>query len=262
VKDYYQTLGVPRSASAEEIKRAYRRLASQHHPDKGGDTQKFQEIEEAYRVLGDEQQRQHYDRPQHSSMHMNFGPAAFDLDQIFNMFGTHMRPQQTRVPRMTLWISLKDALEGGPRTVAVQMHNRVSHLQIDIPPAINDNDTIRYPGLAPEGLDLVITYRIRPEPGWQRDGADLLTEIAVSIYDLILGADVMLTDLRGRSLLLTVPAGTQPGANLRLRGQGMPASNLPGQASRQGDIMVRVSAKMPTTFSTEFLDAVRKERGQ
>ncbi len=263
MKDYYNILGVARTATDDEIKRAYRRLASQHHPDKGGDTAQFQAVQEAYSVLGDEAKRREYNNPRSSHVHMNFGPGAFDLDQIFNMFGANFRGQpQARVPRMTLWISLKDVAQGGPRTVAIQMGNQVSHVQIDIPQGISDGDSIRYPGLAPEGMDMVINYRVRAEPGWQRQGVDLLTETSVSLYDLILGGTVEIMDIRDRSLLLTIPPGTNPGTQLRMRGQGLPPSALPGQGQgRVGDLIVRVQARIPASYSPEFIDAVRRERG-
>lgn len=263
MKDLYQILGVDRRASPEEIKQAYRRLASQHHPDKGGDKERFQEIQQAYAVLGDPDQRQQYDNPRPQFGHMNFGANGFDLDQIFNMFGTQMRGHQSRTPRLQLWIGLRDSAEGGQRTVAIQVNNTVENISIDIPVGVADGDAIRYPGLAPGGHDLIITYRIRPEPGWTRDGLDLTREITVSIYDLILGGEVPIDDVRGNSLLLTVPSGTQPGTLLRVRGRGLPASTLPGRAGqRAGDLLVRLTARMPTKFSAEFLDAVRRERGQ
>jgi curved DNA-binding protein len=263
VKDYYQTLSVPKTATADEIKRAYRKLASQHHPDKGGDKARFQEIQEAYNTLSDPEQRQQYDNPAPSGVHVNFGPGGFDFDQIFNMFGTNLRGHNTRVPRMTLWVTLKDVIEGGPRTVAIQLGDQVSHIQIDIPQGIADNDTIRYPGLAPGGVDLIINYRIRPEPGWQREGQDLITDISVPLYDLILGGQITVRDVRGRDLLLMVPAGTQPGTSLRMRGQGLPPSTIPGRSTnRVGDIMIRISVRLPNRFSDDFLDAVRREQGQ
>ena len=111
--DHYATLGVAKTATADEIKRAYRRLASQHHPDKGGDTAQFQKIEEAYRVLSDPAQRQRYDNPQ-----PNFGGFSFqqgqNLHDIFGqMFGQNS-PFGSQRPkshiRMTIWITLADVL--------------------------------------------------------------------------------------------------------------------------------------------------------
>lgn len=263
MKDFYQILGVDRRASAEEIKQAYRRMASQHHPDKGGDKERFQEIQQAYAVLSDPEQRQQYDNPRPQFNHMNFGANGFDLDQIFNMFGAGVRMNQSRTPRLQLWISLKDAAEGGARTVALQVNNTVENIQIDIPVGVADGDAIRYPGLAPGRQDLIITFRIRPEPGWTREGVDVTRDISVSIYDLILGAEVPVEDIRGRQLLLKIPAGTQPGSLMRMRGQGLPASTLPGRAGgRAGDLLVRVQARVPHTFSAEFLQAVKRERGQ
>lgn len=261
MKDYYQILGVTRSATADEIKGAYRRLASQHHPDKGGDKERFQEIQKAYAVLGDPAQRQQYDNPRSQFGSMNFGPAGFDLDQLFAMFGNGQRAA-TRTPRLDLWVSLRDVAEGGGRAVALQVNNAVENIQIDIPQGLADGDTIRYPGLAPGGHDLIITFRIRPEPGWTREGVDLTTDLDVSIMDLLLGGEVTVIDIRGRALRLTVPAGTQPGSLLRMRGQGLPASTLPGRAgSRSGDMLVRLRARLPASPSAEFLDAVRRERG-
>ena len=85
---HYDTLGIAKTATPEEIKRAYRKLASQHHPDKGGDTAKFQQVEEAYRVLSDPQQRAQYDNPQPNNIHFNFGhDQNINIDEIFSRFG-------------------------------------------------------------------------------------------------------------------------------------------------------------------------------
>ena len=88
--NHYQTLGVERTASAEDIKRAYRKLAGQHHPDRGGDTAKFQTIQAAYDVLGDQGKRQQYDNPAPQFS----GGAPFDFDNIFNMFGARFQQEQ------------------------------------------------------------------------------------------------------------------------------------------------------------------------
>lgn len=261
MKDHYRTLGLDRNASPDDIKRAYRKLASQHHPDKGGNKERFQEIQEAYSVLGDDQRRQEYDSPQPQGMQFNFG-QGFDLNQLFAMFGQNVHGHSARTPRLTLWIGLRDVAEGGDRTVAMQVGDTVSNVQISIPAGLSDGDTIRYPGLAPGGHDLIITFKIRAEPGWSRDGQDLSCEVEISFYDLILGGEVTIRDIRGRSLALAVPAGTQPGSFLRLKGQGLPPSSLPGRhGGRTGDLLVKARIRMPERFSDEFLQAVRRERG-
>lgn len=259
MKDYYSILGVARTATDDEIKRAFRRLASQHHPDKGGDTEKFQEIQEAYGVLGDNQKRAEYDNPARR-VHVNMGPGGFNIDDIFNMFGVNMHQRQMN-PRMTLWVQLADAARGGPRAVSLQINNSVTTVQIEIPSGINDGDTIRYPRLAPDGQDLIVTFRIHPDPRWERNGRDITTEIRVDVWDLILGADIPIVDLIGATLVLTVPPRTQPGAVLRLRGRGMPPSTLPGRAGGPpGDLFVRVQARLPDKISEDLLSVIRKER--
>lgn len=253
MKDYYQTLGVLKTATAAEIKQAYRSLAMRHHPDRGGDVAQFQEIQEAYAVLSDEEKRAQYDNPRPS-----FSGADFDFDTIFNMFGADLRQSRRATPRVALWISMADALTGGNRTVAIQLGAGVSNIEIAIPPGIEDNDTLRYPKLAPGGQDLIINYRIRPEPGWQREGIHLLTERVIDIWDLILGTQLTIYDLLNNELILTVPPQTQPGTVLRARGRGFPQRTLPGQAARStGDLMVRLQARIIKPVDAELLSAIR-----
>jgi DnaJ-class molecular chaperone len=142
VKNYYQILGVSSTASTDEIKRAYRRLASQHHPDKGGDTARFQEIEEAYRVLSDADQRSEYDNPG-VRININSG-QPFDFDNIFNMFGARFQQRQAASARVMLWISLRDVAQGGKRVISVASSQGQSNVEIVIPPGVQDGDSVRY----------------------------------------------------------------------------------------------------------------------
>lgn len=262
--DYYATLGVARTASADEIKRAFRKLASQHHPDKGGDTQKFQAIQEAYATLGDEQKRAEYDnpRPQFSGFHGQ--PGGVNINEIFGqMFGgafqhTHFgqgfaqqHPRRSHV-RMTLWITLLDVATGGKRTVSMGTQSGVSAVEIDIPLGINDGDNVQYEGIGPGGADLVVQFRISPDRTWHRDGLDLTMEARVSIWDLILGGNLSVTTLSGKELAITIPERCQPGTSLRLRGQG-----LPSRSGQTGDLFVRVQASIPKTIAPEILGAIR-----
>ena len=172
---HYATLGVNENADATEIKRAYRKLASQHHPDRGGDTKRFQEIQGAYDTLSDAQKRQAYDNPQ--PQFSGFGPAGpgFDFNTIFDMFGTRFQhtTQRPQHSRMTLWITLQDVAAGGPRTVTVGTQHGTHAVEIEIPLGINDGDTVQYSGIGPGGMDLIIQFRIHPDPRFQRQALNL-----------------------------------------------------------------------------------------
>jgi curved DNA-binding protein len=262
--NYYDVLGVSRTATADEIKRAYRRLASQHHPDKGGDTEKFQEIEAAYRTLSDADKRAEYDNPRQFFGQQPGGGwqqagSQFNFDEIYQMFGAKFGDiRNPPAVRIQLWVTLADVVTGGPRTISMASGAGQQHIEINIPAGIEDGGTVRYPKLAPGGADLSITFRVRPEPGWQRQDEHLIKEMTVSIWDLVLGADIELTTLAGIKLIVTVPAGTQPGTMLRVRGRGLPKRN----SNTTGDIFVKILARLPDKISPELLDHLRKERDQ
>lgn len=256
--DHYQTLGISRTATADEIKRAYRRMASQHHPDKGGDTGRFQQIQEAYDVLSDAQRRQEYDNPAFARM-PHPAQGGFDFDSIFNIFGARFQDasmRQTVPARIQLWISLHDMATGGLRTIAVSSPSGQQNIEINIPPGIEDGASVRYPQVAPGGMDLVVTFRIRPEPGWTRHGTDVIRDITVSIWDLVIGTTVELTILTSNTIALTIPPHTQPNTMLRVRGHG-----LPNRHQGHGDLLVRVGAQIPKSVSPQLIDLIKQERG-
>jgi curved DNA-binding protein len=252
MSNYYDILGVSRTATADEIKRAYRKLASQHHPDKGGDTTKFQEIEAAYRTLSDDQKRAQYDNPRPS-----FGQhpgGAFNMDDIFAMFGQGFGQNTRRNHvRMTIWISLLDVIQGGSRTVNVGTSHGSSTIQIEIPKGIEDGDNVQYSGVAPGGMDLVVQFRIQPDSKWRRNGLDLYCDHTIGIWDLILGTDSEIKNLQGHSLVIKIPPSTQPGSTLRIRGHGI--QNRTGQT---GDLMVRVVAQIPKKIAPELVAAIQQ----
>ena len=253
--DHYATLGVARTASDDEIKQAYRRLASQHHPDKGGSTEKFQAIQAAYAVLGDAQKRAEYDNPQPQNLNMGFGAHGFDFGSFMNMFNqgmgqTHSRRNHVRT---TIWISLRDVAQGGRRTISMGTAQGVTAVDVEIPQGIDDGDNVQYPALGPGGTDLVITFRVQPDTAWQRQGLNLITERRVVIWDLIVGGSISVTDLLGTALTVQVPPGTQPGTLLRLRQRG-----LRDRQGQQGDLFVRVAPYLPTQIPEDIRDAIKK----
>ena len=258
--DYYAALGVPKTATADDIKKAFRRLASQHHPDKGGDTQKFQTIQQAYATLGDEQKRAEYDnpRPQFSGFHGT--PGGVNINDIFGqMFGqqgfAQQRTHRRSHVRMTLWITLLDVATGGKRTVSLGTQAGVSAVEIDIPLGINDGDNVQYEGIGPGGTDLVVQFRISPDQRWQRDGLNLTQETKLDIWTLILGDELVVETITGKTLTVKVPERCQPGTSLRLQGHG-----LPDRSGRQGDLFIRLQAIIPVDISPKLISAIKDHR--
>jgi DnaJ-class molecular chaperone len=254
--DHYATLGVTKTSTPDEIKRAYRKLASQHHPDKGGDTAQFQRVEEAYRVLSDPAQRQRYDSPPPNMGNFNF-QAGQNIHDIFGqMFGgaNPFAQQQRRSHlRMTMWIRLVDVLQGGTKTVQLGSTQGSNTVEVAIPQGIEDGDNVQYGGIAPGNQDLVIQFRITPEPNWRREHLNLHTEIRVPVWKLILGSELTVNTLANNQLTVTMPAMTQPNTVMRIRQHGI--RNRDGQ---QGDIMVRLIAEIPANIHPEVLAAIQQ----
>lgn len=257
MKDLYAILGVSRSASPDEIKQAYRKLAMKHHPDRGGDQNQFQEIQQAYEVLGSAERRAQYDRPRPQNININWGGGGFQ--DIFDIFrqqqGFGGQTQRRGHVRLELWVSLEDVARGGRRTVSIGTNAGVNAVEIDIPRGIDNGDHVQYAGLAPGGQDLVITYRVHPHSTWARNGLDLTTTRQVVIWDLILGGDIKLVDIHGAELTARIPPMTQPGTRLRLRNRGL----RDGQG-RTGDVLVEVQARLPESIPDEILAALREMR--
>jgi DnaJ-class molecular chaperone len=158
---------------------------------------------------------------------------------------------------MSLWITLVDVAQAGKKTISVGTQQGTMTVEIEIPRGIDDGDTVQYPGIGPGGMDLVITFRIHPNPQWTRQGLHLTTDYAMSIWDLILGTEIQVRDILGTKLSLTVPPGTQPGTTFRLRNRG-----LASRSGTPGDLFVRVQATIPNNIPESVLDAIRQTRDQ
>ena len=339
-RDYYAVLGVPRTASQTEIKKAFRKLARTNHPDTaGGDTaaeRRFKEINEANAVLSDPDKRTLYDRlgadwEQYARAGATAGAAAGgatsgrasggapfggfagsgagpggvryefrtsgdpgEFSDFFNAFfggaseplgGSPTGPGRGRRPtggptfedilagmrldgdpatgrgatstaparpRATAEavadIDLDEAFHGTTRLVEIDG----KRLEVKIPPGADTGTRIRLTGKAPGGGDLHVVVKQRPDPVFQRKGADLERELPLTLGEALLGADVPVATPKGR-VLLTIPAGTQNGRTFRLRGRGLPRFRADGH----GDVLVRVRVVLPT-LSDEARDAARR----
>lgn len=257
MKDYYKILNVAKSATADEIKQAYKKLAMKHHPDRGGDAAMFQDISEAYNILSDDNKRAEYDNP-NSGIHINvnhgnpfghnfnFGNDAFQ--QFFDQHHQQHRPQQ----RLTLWIGLDTAIVGGKQVIAIATQQGRTTVEISIPPAVDDGASVRYPGIAAGGLDIIITFKIHPHPKWERKGLDLWTIVDADFWQLIIGSSATVNTILGNALTFTIPPKSNPGTILRLKGQGVQAKGA------NGDLYIRLQATMPANIPTEIIEILDK----
>ena len=262
--DHYQTLGVQRNASPDDIKLAYRKLAATHHPDRGGNTAKFQEIQNAYSVLSDSGKKNEYDNPRAESFnwgHQSGPPNMHDIfsqffgggHNPFDPFGQAQRQQRNRTINLQTSVSLEEAFHGKELTFNLTLPTgRAQMVNIKIPPGINNNTVLRISGLGddtfpnlPRG-DLHLTVNVEQHLEYTRDGDDLIKEIHVHCIDAMLGKKLTTTTIDGKSLEVNINPGIQHNQTLSVPGYGMP--NMSNTAYR-GRLLMTVKIIMPTTIS-------------
>jgi molecular chaperone DnaJ len=348
-QDYYETLGVSRNASADELKKAYRKMAMQFHPDRNPDNpdaeQRFKEINEAYGVLKDDQSRAAYDRFGHAAFEnggaRGGGGGGFDFtgfadifDEMFGDFvggGRRGAAQHGADLRFNLEISLEDAYHGKdtqiriPTTVGcdschgsgaeadsqpvacpscngrgrvraqqgfftieracptcrgqgrvienpcnacdgVGRVHKEKTLQVNIPAGVDDGTRIRLSGEGEAGMrgappgDLYIFLSIRAHRFFQRDGANLYCRVPIPVTTAALGGTVEVPALDGARARVNIPAGTQAGAQFRLKGKGMPVL----RSKATGDLYIQVSVEVPVNLTKrqrELLEEFQQESG-
>lgn len=279
--DYYDTLGVSRTADEKEIRQAYRRLARQHHPDvnPGDDAsaEMFKTINAAYEVLSDADKRAKYDRYgdqwQHAEQFEQQGGPGFSrffrgrdasgdiggfsfttgggrLSDILGGLGgfgdlggigERMRPRPAEIP---VEITLEEADAGATRRVNLPNGRR---LEVKIPAGISDGGRVHIAagGNASGEFNLVVS--VLPHRRFERNGADLNTSVDVPLLDAVLGGTAAVRTLRGQ-IELTLPAETQNGRRFRLAGQGMARLNDP---ERRGDLYATVNVTLPSNLTDQ-----------
>jgi DnaJ-class molecular chaperone len=254
--DYYDTLGVKKGASEDEIKKAYRKLARQYHPDRNpGDKQaegKFKEVQQAYDVLSDKKKRAQYDQfgtaePGAGFSGFGGGPgqggttfrwqtgdgADFDpsdiLSQVFGGgmgggFGRRGRGsgRARQAPAAEAYetevsIPFTTAALGG--SIDLRIDGR--ELTVKIPPGMEDGKKLRLQGQAPGGGDLEVLIHVQPHPYFRREGKNIILEVPLSLPEAVLGTKVDVPTLDGTHLSVKIPPGTSSGTRLRLRNRGI-----------------------------------------
>jgi len=279
--DYYTTLGVNRNASPDDIKKAYRKMAAQHHPDKGGDTATFQKIQEAYDTLSDPQKKQQHDNPNPfggmnggnpfggpGGMHFGFPGVGFQFhtgghpgggfDDIFSqMFGRqHHQPQSYRT---TIWVTLEQVYNGGEQTLQFQTpQGGMQNVKIQIPKGIIDGGTLRYDNLIKDGV-LLIEFRVHPHKKFERHNNNLHSTHEVNIFDLVVGSTFKFTTISGKTVDVTVKPNTQPETMLKLDKQGLPVHN---RAHELGDQLILLKAFIPDKIDSRIIDAINQSKNR
>ncbi len=293
-KDYYQTVGVARNASADEIRAAYRKLALKYHPDRNpGNKQaedKFKDLNEAYQVLSDPQKRARYD--QLGSAYSNYqrgggSPGGFDWSQyasgggvggrqvnVDDLFGGAggfsdffsaifgggggMAAADFGARRAPQYEQLVDiSLQEAYAGATRVLEGGGRRVQVKIPVGAKSGTKVRVTGGGPDGSDLYLKLNVSIDSDFERDGNDLSATATVDVFTALLGGEVEVPTMTGR-MKLTIPPGTQPEQKFRLAGRGMPHLKDP---QLKGDLFVRVKVQVPKNLSVEQKALLEKARG-
>jgi curved DNA-binding protein len=273
-RDYYEILGVTRGADADEVKRAYRKMARKYHPDVSKEKNaedKFKEVQEAYEVLRDAEKRAAYDQlgrdfrngqqfrppPDWSQRFGQSGGHRFsDLNGFSDFFsslfggsGPGGAAGQGDSDAGHVDVTVEEAFAGTKRRVTLSENGRQRQVDVQIPAGVTEGQSLRIPGVGGRS-SLVFRIRLRPHHLYDVVGKDVQVELPLAPWEAALGAKVAVPTLGG-TVELTVPAGAQSGQKLRLRGRGFPGS--PG-----GDQMVTIKLVIPAAQSAAEKDAYER----
>ena len=275
-QDPYQTLGVTRSASHDEIKRSYRKLAQKLHPDRneGNATaeQRFKRVNSAYEVLGNKEKRELYDEFGAASLQSGFdarrarnagaqffgggspfgGPGQGNFqDLLSQMFsGGSPRPRAGADREITLSVDLIAAIKGIARTIRCAGET----IEISVPAGVRDGQKIRLTGLGEPGHaggprgNLVVAINIPPHPSFERREDDVYSDLPVTVREAIMGAELVASTPDG-PVEVRIPPGSQTGRQLRLRGLGAPA-----RGGARGDFYLKVAIQVPRGEDPRLLE--------
>jgi len=273
-KDYYAALGVARDADSDAIKKAYRKLARQNHPDMSkaaGAEARFKEVAEAYATLKDSEKRAAYDAlgrrpvgeefappPQWRQAQPSAGPMFDDMDlaDLLAAMGGGQRSSQQgpavidgRDYDTSVQISLEDAHRGSRISLSLAGEGGSSVLEVVVPPGVHEGQKLRLRGKGGNGInggangDIYLHLMLKPHPVFRPDHHDLYFDLALTPWEAALGAEVEVPTLDG-PVLLTVPPGTQSGRKLRMRGRG-----LANGRGANGDLYAAIRIDVPATLT-------------
>ena len=246
-RDYYEILGVTRAADADEIKRAYRKLARKFHPDVSKEKNaedRFKEVQEAYEVLRDAEKRAAYDHlgrdfrngqqfrppPDWSQRFGHSGGQRFSdtngfsdfFSSLFGGSGFGGASAHADADAGHLDVTVEEAFSGTKRRIAISEQGRQRQVDVQIPAGVSEGQSLRIPGIGGRS-SLIFKVRLRPHHLYEVAGKEVHIELPLAPWEAALGAKVAVPTLGG-TVELTVPAGAQAGQKLRLRGRGIPGN--------------------------------------
>ena len=262
--DYYSTLGVPRNADAKTIKTAYKKLASKHHPDKGGDEAQFKLVSQAYEVLSDPEKRQQHDNPNPFNQGGNpFGDSNPFGDIFGDIFGQRRQPQRNHRPmyRTQLNVTLRQAYTGGQQTLELNTPQGKKVVNVNIPKGVQTGQQTKYDNLVQPNSTMVIDFQVMNDSWFERHGHHLVCSHNISVLDLIVGTTFNFTTISGKIMKVKVPAGTQPNTQIKLSGQGMPIADMRGPSitsGQFGDQLILLKGIIPDTIEQGIIDEIVK----
>jgi DnaJ-class molecular chaperone len=274
--DYYKALGVEKNATADEIKKVFRKLAVKYHPDRNPNDKeaedKFKEINEAYAVLSDPEKRKQYDTFGSSDFHRQYSQEdiykGFDFSSVFqdagvrggddlfsrlfgNAFGRggggfRRGPAKGADLTMAVEVGFREAALGAEKMIAFRRNGVREELKVKIPAGVDNGSRIRIAGKGSDGEnggpggDLFLEIQLARDPVFTREGGDLFVERNIRFSEACLGVSLDIPTLEGEKRI-KVPAGIQPGTKIRLKGCGLKVLG----SNTKGDLYVKVGVHVP-----------------
>lgn len=275
MKDYYKILGVDRNAPDDEIKQAYRKLAKKYHPDVNPNDKtaelKFKEISEAFdaiksgeadtqNVFGQNGGGFHQQNTQRSGRFHDVFEDMF-MNDFGNFFGNRRRQFYNESYSIEIPLTLEEVFTGVEKELNLKLPNgNTKKVKIIIPKSVNNGHRITIKGQGsqentqlPPG-DIIATCRIIDHPYFKRHVNNLLAEIQISVFEMILGSEKIISTIDGSKINVKIPAGTNDGDMLRISGKGLEAHH----GVRRGDLIITVKSIMPKITSEEDINLVRQ----